>query len=70
MIQLILGTCRAEAETTEHFLLSYHFYYTQRSELFDKRDKVSLNFQTLNAKDKVLFLLYVVVIARHGAQYG
>ena len=50
--------CRAEAEIIEHFLLRCHFYSTQRSEFFDKLEKVDPNFLDLNAKYKLLVLLY------------
>ena len=47
-----------EVETTEHFPLRCHFCSTQRSKLFDKLEKVGPIFLNLNAKDKVLVLLY------------
>ena len=45
-----MGACRAEVETFKHFLLSCYFYSTQKSELFDKPEKVDPNFLNLNAK--------------------
>ena len=51
-------TCRTEVETTEHFLLRYQFYSTQRLELFEKLEKVEPNFLSLSAKNQVLILLH------------
>ena len=53
-----MSSCGTEVETTEHFLLRCHFCSTQRSKLFDKLEKVGPIFLNLNAKDKVLVLLY------------
>ena len=51
-------SCGTEIETTEHFLLRYQFYTTQRLELFEKLGKVEPNFLSLSAKNQVLILLY------------
>ena len=53
-----LCTCRAEVETTEHFLLHCQLYFTYRSEIFDKIVQVDPRFLNLIAKDQVLVLLY------------
>ena len=50
--------CGTETETTEHFLLRFQFYSTQRLELFEKLQKSEPNFLNLNAKNQVLILLY------------
>ena len=50
--------CATETETTEHLLLRYQFYSTQRLELFKKLEKVEPNFLNLNAKNQVLILMY------------
>ena len=55
--------CRAEVETTEHFLLPCQFYSAQRLELFENPEKVELNFLSLSAKNQVLILLYVSQIS-------
>ena len=47
-----------EVETTQRFLLLFHFYSTQRSEFFDKLEKGNISFLDLNIKDKVLVLVY------------
>ena len=51
-------SCGAEFESTEHFLLCYHFYSTQRSELFDNLEKANSYFKNVNDKDRVSFMLY------------
>ena len=53
-----LCTCRAEVETTEHFLLHCQLYSTHRTELFDKIVKIDQQFLNLTAKDQVLVLSY------------
>ena len=53
-----LCTCRAEVETTEHFLLHCQLYSTHRSEHFDKIVKIDQQFLNLTVKDQVLVLLY------------
>ena len=51
-------TCGTEVETTEHFLLRYQFYSTQRLQLFENLEKVKPNFLSLSAQNQVLILLY------------
>ena len=51
--------CGSEVETTEHFLLRCHLYSPQRLELLENLEKVNSSLFNLNAKDKVIFLLYV-----------
>ena len=51
-------TCGTEVETTEHFLLRYQFYSTQRLQLFENLEKVKPNFLSLSAKNQALILLY------------
>ena len=50
--------CGTEVETTEHFLLGYHFHSTLRLELFENLEKINPNFKNLNEKDQVKVLLY------------
>ena len=50
--------CGSEVETTEHFLLRCHLYFSQRLEPFENLEKVDSSFLNLNVKDKVNFLLY------------
>ena len=50
--------CGTEVETTEHFLLGFQFYSTQRLELFENLEKVEPNFLRLSVKNQVLILLY------------
>ena len=50
--------CGAEVKTTEHFRLRYHFYSTQRFELFDNLERVNSDFKNLSGKDQVSFILY------------
>ena len=50
--------CGADVETTSHFLLSCHFYSTQRLELFDNLERANPGFRNLSDKDQVSFLLY------------
>ena len=50
--------CGTEIETTEHFFLRYHFYSTQRLELFENLKKVDSNFSNINEKYQVNTLLY------------
>ena len=47
-----------EIETTEHFLLRCQFYSIKRLELFEKLEKIELNFLNLYANNQVLILLY------------
>ena len=44
--------CRAEVETTEHFLLHRHFYSIQKSELFDNLEQANSEFKNLSDKDQ------------------
>ena len=48
----------SEFETTEHFILRWHLFYSQRLELFGNVENVDSSFFNLNTKDKVSFLLY------------
>ena len=50
--------CGTEIETTEHFLLRCQFYSIKRLELFEKLEKIELNFLNLYANNQVLILLY------------
>ena len=50
--------CGTEVETTEHFLLRWQFYSTQRLKLFENLEKVKLSFLSLIAKNQVLVLVY------------
>ena len=50
--------CRAEVETTKHFLFHCHFCSTQRSELFDDLEKANSYFKNFSDKDQVSFMLY------------
>ena len=50
-------SCNREIESNEHFLLRYHFYSSQRLELFDKRNNINSSFLKLSAKDQVNILL-------------
>ena len=43
----------ADVETIEHFLLGYHCFSTQRSELFDNLYRRDLSFSKLNTKERV-----------------
>ena len=52
--------CGTEIETTEHFLLRFQFYSTQRLELFEKLEKVEPNFLSLSAKNQFLFYCMVL----------
>ena len=54
----LMCACGTEIETTEHFLLRCQFYSTQILELFEKLEKVELNFLSLSAKNQVLILWY------------
>ena len=47
--------CRADAETTKHFLLRYHFYSTQRFELFHNLERANSDLKNLSGKDKFHF---------------
>ena len=51
-------TCGTEVGTTEHFLLRYQFYSTQRLQLSENLEKVKPNFLSLSAQNQVLILLY------------
>ena len=51
-------TCVAGIETTEHFLLHSHSFYSQRSELFDSIQNIYFLFLSLNVNCKVTFLSY------------
>ena len=42
-------------ETTEHFLLGRHLYFSHRTELFENLDKVDSSFLNLNVKIKSVF---------------
>ena len=50
--------CGADVETKKHFLLRYHFYSTQRFELFDNLEKANSDFKNLGGKDQVSFMLH------------
>ena len=50
--------CRADVETTEHFLSRCHFYSTQRIELFDNLERANPVFKNLGDKDQISFMLY------------
>ena len=50
-------SCNREIESNEPFLLRYHFYSSQRLELFDKRNNINSSFLKLSAKDQVNILL-------------
>ena len=50
--------CGTEIETIEHFLWCCQFYSTERLKLFEKIEKVELNFLSLSANNQVLILLY------------
>ena len=50
--------CGADIETTEHFLLHCHFYFTQRFELFNNLERPNPDFKILSDKDQVSFILY------------
>ena len=52
--------CGTEVETTEHFLLWFHFYSTLRLELFENLEKVDPNLLNLNEKDKSMFYYTVI----------
>ena len=47
-----------QIESNEHLLFGFHFYYSQRLELFDKLNKINSSFFNLSAKDQVNILLY------------
>ena len=47
-----------EIDTTEYFLLRYHFYSTQRLELFKNLKKVDPIFLSLSASNQVYILFY------------
>ena len=49
---------RNEFETTQHFFLRFHFYNSQRKELFNSLEKLDPYFLKLNPKNQVQFLLY------------
>ena len=51
-------SCNVEIENNEHLLLRYHFYSSQRLELFDKINKINSSFFKLSGKDQVNILLY------------
>ena len=53
-----IWACATAIETTQYFLLRYHFYSTQRLELFESLKTVDSIFSNLNEKDQVNTLLY------------
>ena len=50
--------CGTEVETTEHFLLRCHFYFTERLKLLEYLEKVDPNSLSLSAKIQFSILLY------------
>ena len=50
--------CNTEIEDTEHFLLRFHFYSTERFELFNNINRVDLSFTQLGTKEQFNILLY------------
>ena len=50
--------CGTDVETTEHFLLRFHCFSTQRYKLFDYLYRLDTSFSKLNTKEKVAYLLY------------
>ena len=53
-----MRACGTEAETTENFLLRYHFCSTLGLELFENLGKIDPHFLNLNEKDQANVLLY------------
>ena len=53
-----MSPCRTDADTTEHFLLRFHCFYTQRSELFVNLYSLDPSFSKLNFKEKGSYLLH------------
>ena len=51
-------SCGTEVETTEQFLLRYHFHSTQRLKRFENLKKIDPNILSLSAKNQVYILLY------------
>ena len=51
--------CGTEAETNEHFLLRFHCFSSQRSELFDNFYNLDPSFSKLNNKEKVLLISHL-----------
>ena len=49
--------CGAEVDTTEHFLLPCHYFFTQRIKLFANLYNLHSSFSKLNTKDKTAYLL-------------
>ena len=46
-----------DVESTEYFLLRFHFHSTKRSEVFDNLERANSDFKNLNGKEQVSFML-------------
>ena len=51
-------SCNTEIEGKEHFLLSCHFYSSQKLKLWENRNKINSSSFKLKAKEQVNILLY------------